>query len=124
MVGDIAFNLWRKAQSGSANHRDITSTLRNLSSVVLAHIDRNDPADVSRFLLFTDVDEGRYFAPFAYLNNKPTAQALADMSRVLQSGELPEHIVPHDVTTLAGLRKLAAPYSAKAFQDIQRALRD
>ncbi len=70
-IGDIAFNLWRQSQSGVLSERDLNQTLKKLSAVVLHHIDRDDPADVSRFLLFTDPEDGRYYAPFAYLSNKP-----------------------------------------------------
>lgn len=72
MVGDIAFNLWRQSQNGLVSERDINQTLKKLSSVVLHHIDKQDPSDVSRFLMFTDAEDGRYYAPFAYLGNKPT----------------------------------------------------
>jgi hypothetical protein len=83
----------------------LNQTLKKLSSVVLHHTDKQDPAELSRFLMFTDAEDGRYFAPFAYLGNKPSPQALADMTRVLERDELPDHIPMHDIQTIAGLRK-------------------
>ena len=74
--------------------------------------------------MFTDAEDGRYFAPFAYLGNKPSAQALADMTRVLERDELPEHIPMHDIQTIAALRKQQSPYAAKGLQEITRALRE
>ena len=47
--------------------------------------------------MFTDAEDGRYYSPFAYLGNKPSPQALADMARVLERNELPDHIPMHDI---------------------------
>ena len=37
---------------------------------------------------------------------------------------MPDHIAPHDINTIVGLKKLAAPYAAKGLSDIMRTLRD
>lgn len=66
---------------------------------------------MGQFVMFTDAEDNRYFAPFAFLNNKPSKQALLDMKATLDSGHLPDHIVPITQDILSAVRKQLQPYA-------------
>ena len=66
--------------------------LRDLSAVAIHHTNEDSQSDMAKLMLFTDFEDGRYFAPFAYINGKPSKQALLDMKHVLDESELPAHI--------------------------------
>ncbi len=72
--------------------------------------------------MFTDVEEGRYFAPFAYIQGRPSKQALLDMKFVLDNQDLPGHVSPLKIENLTGLRRSLKPFASKALSDIKRAL--
>jgi hypothetical protein len=56
------------------------------------HTSESAQPEMAKLMLFTDVDEGRYFAPFAYIQGKPSKQALLDMKYVLDNEDLPDHV--------------------------------
>jgi hypothetical protein len=73
-------------------------------------------------MLFTDVDDGRYFAPFAYIQGQPSKQGLLDMKFVIDNEELPDHVQPLKMENLIGMKRGVKPYAHKALGDIKRAL--
>lgn len=122
LVGELTFRMWHKSQQRDITLRDLTELLRKLSAVVFHHINQASQPDLAKAVLFTDINEGRYFAPFAYIQGSPSKQALMDMKYVLDTDDLPDHVLPHDVESLVGIKRGIKPYTSKALQDIKRAL--
>jgi len=73
-------------------------------------------------MLFTDNEDGRYFAPFAYMGGQPSKQALMDMKYVIDNGEVPDHIIPITQEHLIGVRRQIKPYAQQAVSEMKRAL--
>lgn len=99
MMADLLFELWKGIKTGELSSRQLGFILKNMTAVLIHH-NKKDGKMLGKIMVYTDMDNGDYFAPIACTKAKLGGEVMQDLFHTIQTGELPENVKPLDVQQL------------------------